>query len=198
MPDDARIIRHIPEDPLLTLPVITTRPPDFTPGIWLMQERMDALGLFSNNFLWLEEQTFLAHILLMNEMALAWDKKEKGWFWEDYFAPVIIPTVPHTPWAHRQPPVPPGIRNEIIKLIQDKIASGVYEPSNSLYQYRWFTVPKKVGQCIIHDLQPLNAVTIKDATGFIYVDFYAEQCAGRGIYTLGDLFVGFDHQPLAE
>lgn len=74
----------------------------------------------------------------------------------------------------------------------------MYEPSNSSYKSRCFAIPKKVGHRIIHDLQPLNAVTIKDAAGFIYVEFHAEQCAGHCIYTLGDLFVGFDHQLLAE
>ena len=51
---------------------------------------------------------------------------------------------------------------------------------------------------IVHDLQPLNAITIKDAATLPYVEHFAEQSAGRSIYTMMDLFVGYDHRPLAE
>ena len=51
---------------------------------------------------------------------------------------------------------------------------------------------------IVHDLQPLNAVTVKDAATLPYVELFAEQSTGRSIYTMMDLFVGFDHRVLAE
>ena len=113
-----------------------------------------------------------------DELTLAWDESEKGRFRDDYFKPVVIPTIEHTPWVHRQPPIPPGIPDDVIKLIKSKIASGVYKPSNSSYQSRWFCVAKKNGSIrIIHDLQPLNAVTIKDAATLPYVEHFAEQSA---------------------
>jgi hypothetical protein len=199
MPAHTRIVRRIPEDPLLTLPPLSPIPPDFTPGTRLTQERMDKLGIFQNDFLLLEERKLAAHVLMNNELALAWDESEKGRFKDEYFPPVIIPTIEHTPWAHRQPPIPPGIRDEVVKLIKSKIASGVYEASNSSYQSRWFCVAKKNGSVrIVHDLQPLNAVTVKDAASMPYVELFAEQSAGRSIYTMMDLFVGFDHRALAE
>jgi len=199
MPAHARIVRQIPEDPLLTLPPVLPNPPAFTPGSRLTTERLEALGVLSNEFLWPEERKLAAHVLKNNELALAWDESEKGRFRDDYFPPVVIPTIEHTPWVHRQPPIPPGIRDEVISLIKSKIASGVYEPSNSSYQSKWFCVAKKNGKIrIVHDLQPLNAVTVKDAATLPYVEMFAEQSAGRAIYTMMDLFVGFDHRALAE
>ena len=136
------------------------------------------LGILDNAFLWPEERKLAAQVLLNNELALAWDELEKGRFCDDYLDPVVIPTIKHTPWVHHQPPIPPGIREEVIKLIKSKIVSRVYEPSNSSYQSRWFCVIKKNGSIrIIHDLQPLNAVTIKDAATLPYVEHFAEQSA---------------------
>jgi hypothetical protein len=100
--------------------------------------------VFKNQFLWPEEQKLAALVLKNNELALAWDESEKGHFRDDYFPPVIIPTIEHVPWVHRQPPIPPGIKEEVIKLIKSKIASGVYEPSNSSYQSRWFASQRRV------------------------------------------------------
>ena len=146
VPAHACIIHRIPEDLLLPLPALSPLPPDFTPGTRLTQERMDELGIFQNDFLWLEEQKLPAHVLTNNELALAWDESENDHFKDKYFPPVIIPTIEHTPWAHRQP-IPPG----------------VYEPSTSSYQYRWFRMAKKSGTVrIVYDLQQLNSIAVKD------------------------------------
>jgi len=40
-----RIVRQFPEDPLETLPSISPYPPLFVPGICLMKERMEGIGL---------------------------------------------------------------------------------------------------------------------------------------------------------
>jgi len=146
-----------------------------------------------------KERKLAAQVLANNKLALAWDETEKGRFRDDYFQPVIIPTIEHTPWVHRQPPIPPGIRDEVVKLIKSKIVSGVYEPSNSSYQSRWFCIAKKSGAVrIVHDLQQLNSVTVKDAASMPYVELFMEQCTGRAIYSMMDLFVGFNHRVLAE
>jgi hypothetical protein len=87
--------------------------------------------------------------------------------------------IEHMPWAHHQPPIPPGIKDEVIKLIQSKIASGIYRPSSLSYQSHWFCVAKKSGAVhIVHDLQQLNSVTINDAATCPYVEHFAEQSAG--------------------
>ena len=91
------------------------------------------------------------------------------------------------------------MREPIIKFIKEKIASGTYKPSGSSYRSRWFCVPKKNGTFhIVHDLQPLNAVTVKDAGVPPNIEPFVEHAAGRAIYTPGDLFTGFDHASVAE
>ncbi|KAG2067660.1 hypothetical protein BDR04DRAFT_946564, partial [Suillus decipiens] len=107
MPSRACIVCRFPEDPLLSLPTVSPNPPEFTPGTRLTVERMKDLGVFQNLFLWPKEQKLVAHILSLNELALAWDETEKGRFRNDYFLLVIIPTIEHTLWVHHQPPIPP-------------------------------------------------------------------------------------------
>jgi hypothetical protein len=86
----------------------------------------------------------------------------------------------------------------VVKIIKAKIASGVYEPSSSSYRSSWFCVPKaeKGALRIVHNLQPLNAVTIKDAGCPPILELYAESFGGKVIYGMFDLYVGFDHRVL--
>jgi hypothetical protein len=199
LPEAAQPNRRFPEDPLLTLPTLSQHlPTPCTFGTRLMKERWEAFRGKGNGFLWEEEENVVFEVLMKNEEALAWDDTEKGRFREDYFDPIIIPTVEHEPWVLKNIPIPHGLRAEVIKFIKSKIASGTYEPSGSSYRSRWFCVPKKNGKFrIVHDLQPLNAVTIKDAGLLPNVEPYVEHCAGRGIYSMGDLYVGYDHAPIS-
>ena len=97
LPEEFCNIRYIPEDLLLTLPLLPTHPPDFTPGNRLTQERLNELDLNSNGFLWPEELKLIQHILKLNKGVLAWTEAEKGRFHNEYFSPVKIPVVEHTP-----------------------------------------------------------------------------------------------------
>ncbi|KZS86377.1 DNA/RNA polymerase, partial [Sistotremastrum niveocremeum HHB9708] len=166
----------------------------FTPGIRLTQERLDALKLNSDGFLLPDELTLLHHVLKTNELYFAWDESEKGKFKDSYFDPVIIPTIEHIPWQQKNIPIPPGILEDVIKIIRDKISTGVYEPSSSSYRSRIFCVIKKDGKSlrIVHDLQPQDAVTIRDAGVPPHILEIVEEFAGRSIYSLLDLFVGYD------
>jgi len=104
---------------------------------------------------------------------------------------VKIPVQEHVPWARKTLPIPPGIHEKVIELIWKKIDSGVYEPSYSSYCHQWFTVAKKDGNVrIVHNLTPLNAVTIRDTQEPPLVYLYAEQCSTCSIYLGLDLFVG--------
>ena len=197
LPEEFRNICRIPEDPLLSLPPLPTHPPDFTPGERLTQERLDDLGLNRDDFLWPEELKLVHHILKLNERALAWTEAEKGRFSNEYFSPVKIPVIEHVPWAHKNIPIPPGILDEVIKLFKEKIDAGVYEHSDSSYRSRWFCVKKKNGSLrLVHDLQPLNAVTIRNSGVPPVPDQVIEAMAGRSCYTMLDLFVGYDHRTL--
>ena len=118
---------------------------------------------------------------------------------KDYFDPVVIPTIEHIPWVEQNIPIPPGIHDEVIRILKEKIRVGVYKRSNSSYQSKWFCVLKKDGKslCLVHDLQPLNTVTIKDSGTPPILEFYADNLGGRGCYTGLDLFVAFDHRALS-
>jgi len=197
LPEDFRIIRRIPEDPLLSLLPLPTDPPLFIPGSRLTQERLDALNINRYNFLWPEEVKLVHHILKTNEHALAWTEAERSRFRDDYVSPVKIPTIAHTPWIHKNIPILTGILDEVIDIFKKKISAGVYEPSDASYRSRWFCVKKKTGALhIVHDLQPLNAVTICNAAVPPFVDQFVEGMAARACYTMIDLFVGYDHRTL--
>jgi hypothetical protein len=134
LPEDFCNIRRIHEDPLLTLPPLPMHPPDLTPGECLTQEHLDTLGLNADGFLQPEEEKLLVCILKMNEMGLAWTEAEKGRFRDEYFSPVKIPVIEHTPWAHKNLPIPPGILHEVIKIFKDKSVTG------SLRAFRCFVL----------------------------------------------------------
>ena len=128
----------------------------------------------------------------------AWTDDEQGAFDPEYFNPVEIPYVSHMPWVHRQGLIPWGILDQVVAIIKDKISSRVYEPSSSSYNSRWFCILKKDGTSLhlVHSLEPLNAITIKDATAPPYTDVIAEDFAGRAIYTTLNLCVFFDQRQL--
>ena len=194
LPEDFRNIRRIPVDPLLSLTPLPTHPPDFTPGKRLTQERLDALALNADGFLQPEEQKLLLHILKTNEMGLAWEEEEKGRFSDEYFSPVKIPVIEHIPWAHKNLPIPAGILNKVIKIFKDKTTVGVYKHSNAAYRSRWFCVKKKSGTLhLVHDLQPLNGVTIRNSGITLGTEQVIEAMAGRACYSMLDLFVGYNH-----
>src|ERR1700677_4201543 len=90
-------------------------------------------------------------------------------------------------------PIPPGIYDEVCKIIRTKIDAGVYERSNSSYRSRWFTVLKKGGITlrIVHSLKPLNAVTIQHSGVPPHTEQITEQFAGRACNGILDLYVGY-------
>jgi len=75
-------------------------------------------------------------LIKAQEEAIAWDLTKCGNFRKDYFKPIIIPTVPHMPWVEHNIPIPPGIYDEVIRIIKEKIKIDIYERSNSSYQLK--------------------------------------------------------------
>ena len=198
LPEDYRIERVPHPDPLRGLPELPLVPQNFVPGTRLTQERFEQFDWDPEGFLTDEEKRLVQWLVRTHEKAFAWSESEKGRFDEEYFPPVLIPTVEHVPWVLRNIPIPNGIYDQVIRIIKEKVESGVYEPSNSSYRSRWFCVVKKDGKSLrlVHDLQPLNAVTIKDAGVPPFVEQVAESYAGRACYSSYDLFVAFDQRAL--
>ena len=104
-----------------------------------------------------------------------------GHFREDFFPPVEIPIIAHTPWVQRNIPIPPGIYDQVCKIIWTKMDTSVYEQSNSSYRSRWFCITKKEADTIrpVHSLEPLNTVTIQHSGVTPFTKQIAEQFTGR-------------------
>lgn len=87
LPEEFRIIRHFPEDPLLSLPKVPIKAHPFEPGKRLTLERWEEIKkkLVEASFLWEEEIKLVGEILKNNELAMAWNDAEKGEFRADYF-----------------------------------------------------------------------------------------------------------------
>ena len=192
-PEEAKVIRKFPEDPLSSLVDLPTHPPSFKPNGRLTQERLESMKINPSGFLWAEEEKLFTHILQLHQNSFVFEDSQRGSFREDYFSPYIIPVVPHIPWAHANIPIPPGIKEKVIELLKEKIIAGVYETSQSSYRSRWFCVLKKNGKLrLVHDLQPLNKVTIREAGLPPNLDDFVEPFAGHQCYTVFDLYWGFD------
>ena len=199
LPAKFRIIRNIIGDPLAGLPVLNTNPPPFTPTGRYTQERKDQFDKANSHFLLPEERALLHHFVMVHNEAFAWDNSERGHFREDFFPPIDIPVVPHKPWVQRNIRIPPGLYDELCKLVKQKLDAGVFEPSNSSYRSRWFCVLKKDGKSlrIVQSLEPLNEVTIAHSGVPPFTEQLAEQFAGRVCNSMMDLYVGYDERALA-
>ena len=199
LPDKYRIIRNIKGDPLENMPILNPKPPDFVPTGRYTQERMEVMDkAHEGNFLWPEERKLMHHVIMEQEKAFAWDDTERGSFRTDFFPPIKIPVVEHTPWVYRNIPIPAGIYDEVCNIVQKKLDTGVYEPSNASYRSRWFTVAKKDGKSlrIVHSLEPLNAITIAHSGVPPATEELASKYAGRACGGMLDLYVGYDERLL--
>jgi len=192
MPEDVKVQRSLPDNPLSRLPVLPIQAPEFVPTSRVTQERMDKLGIDENEEMSEGEKRLLKHILVLNERSIAFEEIERGTFRRDYFSDYQIPVTEHEPWVDKNIPLPPGHREEIIRLLKEKIEAGVYEEAQSSYRSRWFCVQKKNGELrIVHDLQKLNGVTIRDTGVPPILDEFVEAYAGRSVYSVLDMYWGF-------
>jgi len=192
IPEEMKVKRTFPSDPLANLPALPRRPPGFVPTKKVTVERMAKLEVDMDTGLTDEERRLLKHVITLNERSIAFDESERGTFRQDYFSDYKIPVVPHTPWMDRNIPLPKGYVDEIIRMLKEKISAGVYEESQSPYRSRWFCVKKKNGELrIVHDLQKLNKVTMRDSGVPPILDEFVEAYAGRSVYSVLDMYWGF-------
>ena len=63
-PEESRVQRKVPKDPMLTLPKLPTHPPEFEPSERLTKERMEELNVNKDGFLWPEEEKLFKYILV--------------------------------------------------------------------------------------------------------------------------------------
>ena len=145
-------------------------------------------------FLLPAERELLHHFMSLHQDGFAWNDSERGHFREDFFPPVEIPVIPHTPWVLCNIPIPPGIYKEVCIQLKKKISASIFEPSSSLYRSHWFCMVKKDGKLlrIVQSLKPLNEVTIQQSGVPPFMDLLAESFAGRACGLILNLFVGYD------
>jgi len=116
-----------------------------------------------------------------------------------YYPDYIIRTVPHDPWQIPPIHLPAAKRATIMEMLEDQRSAGKYELCASSYRSAFFTVEKKGGLLrIVHDLQPLNRVTIRDASLPPRVDEMIEKFKGYAFYFITDLKSGYDAVVLAQ
>ena len=178
---------------LKTLVLLPYCPPEFVPTAKITEEHMKVLNVNTTGFLQPEEEKLFKWIMTTNEAGIAFEDAERGTLKDSYFSPYIILTILHVPWVHKNQAIAPGLLERVLEVLKLKIIAGIYEQSQLSYRSPWFVVQKKTGKlCIVHDLQPLNAVTIRDAGMLPIVDDFVEGFAGCQCYTVFDLFWGFD------
>lgn len=179
-------------------PTVSTQPiprSQLQYGKRITKERLEPL--LTGDFLTETEKDMFANILVEHEVALAWTEEEKGCFDARYIPPYKIPLIPHVPWQDKMIRMAAKSREDVIAFLKEKLKNGLYERSQSSYRSAFFAVQKKDGRIrLVHDLQKLNAVTIRDAGVPPNMDEMTESLACRAIYTGLDAFAGYDQLEL--
>jgi len=162
------------------------------------EETLGNLKIGGDGFLTEPEKKKFQDMLSMHGKAFASSPDEIGCVQPSVVAPMVIFTVPHVPWDLKPIPVPRALLPKLVGLLKEKARMGILEPSMAPYSNRWFTVPKKSGALrFIQDMQPANKVTIRNKGSGPIVDEVAEAFAGHAIYSIGDLYSGYDQFQLA-
>ncbi|GBG67820.1 hypothetical protein CBR_g941 [Chara braunii] len=168
-----------------------------TEGHRIPDKVADTVKIGVEGFLTAEETQLIRKACQKFHLAFAFNDHQKGRLNAKLVPPVRIHTVQHECWNDKGPAYEFGIAAEVIDLLRAKIDSFVAEPTASPYANKWF-VFRKPNKTLrwIQDLQKLNAVTIRDAGSLPQADLLAESHVGRSIYSLVDLYSGYDQLPL--
>jgi hypothetical protein len=180
LPEEFRIVRNIQGDPLADLLILSPSPINFLPTGHYNQASFNIIKKnHPHGFLTTKERRFMHHFMMIHQDRFAWNKTQKGSFPKDFFPPVCMPITEHVPWVLRNMLIPPGIYNAVLDIVHKNIATGVYKQSNLSYWSHWFTILCKGGSKlrIVHDLQLLNAVTIRDAGVPPYTEQLTKNCS---------------------
>ena len=162
------------------------------------EETLASLKIGGDGFLTELEKKEFQEMLSKHGKAFASSPDEIGCVHPSVVAPMVIFTVPHVPWDLKPIPVPRALLPKLVDLLKEKVRMGILEPSMTPYSNRWFTVPKKFGALrFIQDMQPANKVTIRNKGSGPIVDEVAEAFARHAIYSIGDLYSGYDQFQLA-
>jgi len=168
-------------------------------GHTFTEETLNQLQIGDDGLLTMVEKEAFKKMIKKHGKAFAFSMKEIGCVDPKKVTPMVIFTVPHIPWDLKPIPVPRALTPKLIELLKEKLDGKILERSDAPYSNRWFTVLKKNGKLrFIQDMQPPNKVTIRNVGVGPVVDEYAEDFAGRAIYSIGDLYSGYDQFQLAQ
>ncbi|PLW15829.1 hypothetical protein PCASD_23693 [Puccinia coronata f. sp. avenae] len=163
-------------------PVARKSDPPFSPKGRVTQERLSVVNFGPDGWLSPDELNLIKNILAERNEAIAFNEGERGLLKESYGLPYIIPVVEHEPWQKRKIPIPAAKLEEYTTLIRERVRTGLYEQSTSSYSSPVFCVLKSNGKLrIVHDLQPLNKVTVKDAGVPPATEEFVESFSGRAV-----------------
>ncbi|GBG66574.1 hypothetical protein CBR_g64846 [Chara braunii] len=168
-----------------------------TEGHRIPDEVADTMKIGIDGFLTEEETRLIKRTCQEFHLAFAFSDHQKGRLGAKLIPPVRIHTVEHECLNNKGPSYEYAIGGEVTDLLRAKMDSLVAEPTASSYANQWF-VFRKPNKTLrwIQDLQKLNAVSIRDADSLPQADLLAESHAGRSIYSLIDLYSGYDQLPL--
>ncbi|GBG68699.1 hypothetical protein CBR_g3241 [Chara braunii] len=169
-----------------------------TEGQRITADRLAKMDIGDGN-LTEKEKEFIAMTLRGCDKVIAFDDSERGRIDPRYAGPARIHTAPHVLWKDRpQWKYALKEKEEIMVFIKEKIRIFVAEPCESAYSNKWFFLRKGGSNKLrwIQNFQRTNAVTIRDMGSIPEADLLAEGSAGRSIYSICDLFSGYDEIPL--
>jgi len=145
-------------------------------------ETLASIHIGDDGLLTLEERARFREVIAKHGKAFAFTDDEIGCVDPKVVAPLVIFTVPHTPWKLKPIPVARAHYDKLLELLRKRIASRCVEPGIGPYANRWFTVPKKDGNLrFIQDLQPVNKVTIRNTGLAPMMDDYVAMFSGRAM-----------------
>ena len=172
-------------------------PPVFQEDESLTEENLSLVNFGPEGWLSEEELNLLKHVIKIRRKAIAFKPEERGLLKHSYGQPYKIPVVAHDPWQEKPIPIPVAIREEYIELVRERVRTGLYEQSTSSYSSPVFCVKKHDGKLrVVHNLQAMNSVTIKDAGLPPKTEEFVQSFAGRACYGLGDIMGGYDEREL--
>ncbi|MBW0588438.1 hypothetical protein O181_128153 [Austropuccinia psidii MF-1] len=176
---------------------LSPKPPKFMVTSKITQERFELINFGPPGWLSEEERSLLMSVIVLREKAIAFSAEERGLLKHSYGKPYKIPVIPHTPWQKKPIPIPKPIIPQFIELVRERIRTGLYEQSTSSYTSPVFCAAKSNGKLrIVHDLQDLNKVKIKDAGLPPHIEEFVDAFSGRACYGLGDIMGGYDEREL--
>ena len=176
---------------------LTQHPPKFQPTSKVTEERLQMVNFGPKGWLSEQEMDLFRHLIVLREKAVAFCPEERGLLKHSYGLPYVVPVVEHQPWQKRPIPIPKAIQKDYIELVREWIKTGLYQQSSSSYSSPVFCVLKHDGRLrVVHDLQCMNKVTIKDAGIPPAPEEFVEAFSGRVCYGLADIMGGYDEREL--